>query len=76
MESCAHYDPRYGRDLNGPSRERLLGLIGSAPERGTAASVVLASDGLAPIATARPHCAMRSGAVKCVPDAAVGRWYG
>jgi hypothetical protein len=28
VEHCAHYDSRYGRDLNGPSRERLLELIG------------------------------------------------
>jgi hypothetical protein len=27
-EYCAHYDSRYGRDLNGPSRDRLLELIG------------------------------------------------
>ena len=28
VEYCAHYDSRYGRDLNGPSRDRLLDLIG------------------------------------------------
>jgi hypothetical protein len=27
VEDCAHYDSRYGRDLNGPSRDRLLDLI-------------------------------------------------
>lgn len=25
---CAHYDPRYGTDLNGPSRGRLVTLLG------------------------------------------------
>lgn len=28
VADCAHYDPSYGRDLNGPSRDRLLALAG------------------------------------------------
>jgi hypothetical protein len=27
VDDCAHYDPRYGTDLNGPSRDRLEALL-------------------------------------------------
>jgi len=33
VEDCAHYDGRYGRDLNGPSRDKLLALIGFVTTR-------------------------------------------
>ena len=33
VEDCAHYDGRYGRDLNGPSRDKLLALVGFVTTR-------------------------------------------
>ena len=27
-DDCKHYEPRFGTDLNGPSRERLVALLG------------------------------------------------
>ncbi|WP_295389046.1 hypothetical protein [uncultured Thiodictyon sp.] len=44
VEDCAHYDSRYGRDLNGPARDKLLALVGfvatrEATERGVTAGI-------------------------------------
>jgi hypothetical protein len=28
LDDCQHYEPKFGTDLNGPSREKLVALLG------------------------------------------------
>ncbi|WP_157817873.1 hypothetical protein [Candidatus Thiodictyon syntrophicum] len=47
VEDCAHYDGRYGRDLNGPSRDKLLALVGFVTTREAREGAAAAGDAAA-----------------------------